>query len=78
MRSLAELKQAVANKVTLVWGDPDPIEGNDYTIHFIEELNDLDEDSIKSYPITILYGHDVSFGGLSQADVFLHEILIKE
>lgn len=59
------------NYVTLIWNDPDPIEGNDYTISWIEELVYLyDEDN--TTPILIQYNN-----GKSEAQVFLHEILIK-
>jgi hypothetical protein len=71
MRSLAELKQAIADKKELVWNDPDPIEGNDYTINFIENIDDEFEDD-ESYPILIQYN---DFG--SEAQVYLHEILVK-
>ena len=69
MKTLAELKQAIADKKELVWNDPDPIEGNDYTITFIE---DIDEDVFDDdYPILIQYG------GGSGAQVYLHEIILK-
>ena len=69
MKTLAELKEAVAAGVPLVWNDPDPIEGNDYTITFIEDIDEevFDED----YPILIQYG------GGSEAEVYLHEIVLK-
>lgn len=66
MRTLEELKQAIKDKKVLVWNDPEPIIGNDYTISFIEELGDLDDD----YPIFIKYNK-----GVSEAEVYLHEIL---
>ena len=57
--------------IPLIWNDPDPIEGNDYTISYIEDLIYLyDEDF--STPILIQYNN-----GLSEAQVFLHEILIN-
>lgn len=70
MKNLTELKEAVAAGVPLVWNDPDPIEGNDYTINFIEDIDEevFDED----YPILIQYN---DFG--SEAEVFLHEIVLK-
>jgi hypothetical protein len=69
MKTLVELKQAVADKKELVWNDPDPIEGNDYTITFIEAIDEevFDDD----YPILIQYG------GGSEAEVYLHEIILK-
>lgn len=69
MRSLKELKKAIKNKTPLVWNDPDPIPGNDYTITFIEEIDEEDFDT--DMPILIQYG------GGSEAQVFLHEILCK-
>ena len=73
MKTLAELKQAVADKKELVWNDPDPIEGNDYTIWFIEDIDDdVEEADMVDYPILIQYG-----GGGSEAQVYLHEIILK-
>jgi hypothetical protein len=66
---LAELKQAIAENKTLVWNDPDPIEGNDYTITFIEDIDE--EVFCDDYPIFIQYG------GGSEAEVYLHEIVLK-
>lgn len=67
--TLKQLRQALKNKKVLVWNDPDPIKENDYTINFIEEI----DDDIDTYdPILIQYNK-----GLSEAQVFLHEILIK-
>jgi hypothetical protein len=68
MRNLNELKKAIENKIPLVWNDPDPIKGADYTITYIEPLtDDLDDYS----PILIQYGEG------SEAEVYLHEILVK-
>lgn len=69
MKTLAELKQAIADKKELVWNDPDPIEDNDYTINFIEDIDEEDFD--EDYPILIQYG------GGSEAEVYLHEIVLK-
>jgi hypothetical protein len=67
MKSLNDLKKAIDNKVPLIWNDPDPIPGNDYTITYIEPLtSDMDKDT----PILIQYGG-------SEAQVYLHEILVK-
>ena len=74
MRSLLELKQALAENKQLVWNDPDPIEGNDYTINFIEDIDEeFDEDDFSMYPILIQYN---DFG--SEAQVYLHEIILKK
>jgi hypothetical protein len=70
MKTINELITAIQDKKTLVWNDPDPIEGNDYTISWIEEIiSDLDEDT----PILIMYNNNNS-----EAEVFLHEILLIE
>jgi hypothetical protein len=76
MKTFKELKEAVFSKVPLVWNDPDPIEGNDYTITFIEDLNELEAevggetDDMRGVPILIRYGD-------SEAEVNLHEIGYK-
>lgn len=67
MKNLNDLKKAIESKVVLVWNDPNPIPGNDYTISYIEELTgDIDEHS----PILIQYNN-----GGSEAQVYLHEIV---
>ena len=68
MRTFKELKQSIDNNEELVWNDPDPIENNYYTITYIEPIN---EDFDEYTPILIQYG------GGSEAEVFLHEILKK-
>ena len=74
MRSLADLKQAVAENKQLVWNDPDPIKGNDYTINFIEDIDDeFNDDDFSMYPILI---QSNDFG--SEAQVYLHEIILKK
>ena len=74
MRSLSELKQAVAENKQLVWNDPDPIDGNDYTINFIEDIDeDIEDEDMVDYPILIQYN---DFG--SEAQVYLHEIILKK
>lgn len=71
MRTVIELKEAIAKGRTLYWNDPDPIKGNDYTINFIEDIDDeFDEDDFSMYPILIQYN---DFG--SEAQVYLHEII---
>ena len=69
MKSIKELKSAISNNIPLVWNDPDPIKGNDYTISYIE---DIDDDFDEYTPILIQYNN-----GGSEAQVFLHEILTK-
>lgn len=69
MKTIQELKEAISNHVELVWNDPDPIKGNDYTIFYIVNIDDdFEEDT----PISIQYNN-----GRSEAEVFLHEISIK-
>lgn len=69
MRNLQELKTALSNGVPLVWNDPDPIPDNDYTITWVEDINE--EDYEDDYPILIQYGDG------SEAQVYLHEIILK-
>ncbi len=73
MKNLAELKQALAENKQLVWNDPDPIDGNDYTISFIEDIDDdIEDDDMVDYPILIQYNDSGS-----EAQVYLHEIILK-
>jgi hypothetical protein len=68
MKNLDDLRKAIEDKVPLVWNDPDSIRNNDYTITYIEPLmDDIDDYS----PILIQYGRG------SEAQVYLHEILVK-
>ena len=69
MKSIKELKKAISNNIPLVWNDPDPIKGNDYTISYIQ---DIDDDFDEYTPILIQYNN-----GVSEAEVFLHEISKK-
>ena len=71
MKTIKELITAIEYGKPLVWNDPDPIEGNDYTISYIEDLESI-EDFERHTPILIQYN-----GGGSEAQVFLHEILLK-
>jgi len=67
--TLNDLKKAIENKIPLVWNDPDPINGNDYTITYIEPL----VDDIDDYSAVL-----IQYGGGSEAEVYLHEILLKQ
>lgn len=67
--TFTKLKQAVKEGATLAWNDPEPIEGNDYTISYLEDISDEDFDELS--PILIQYNN-----GASEAQVFLHEIVI--
>ena len=74
MRTITDLKQALSENKQLVWNDPDPIKGNDYTINFIEDIDeDVEDDDMVDYPILIQYN---DFG--SEAQVYLHEIILKK
>ena len=74
MKNIIELKQALSENKRLVWNDPDPIKGNDYTINFIEDIDEeFDNDDCSMYPILILYN---DFGRVAQ--VYLHEIILKK
>ena len=64
------IKKHFENGGKLLWNDPDPIEGNDYTISFLEEIPD-NEEMDRTTPILIQYN-----GGGSEAQVFLHELII--
>lgn len=67
MTTINELKQAITENKILIWNDPDYIEGGDYTINFIEDIDweIFDEDT----PILIQYGKR------SEAEVYLNEIV---
>lgn len=73
MKSLKRLLKAIENKETLIYNDPDPIEGNDYTISYIQEFTKEDKKNFnKDYPILIQYNN-----GLSESEILLKEISIK-
>lgn len=67
MKTIEDLKEAIASNKKMVWNDPDPIKGNDYTITYIEPI---DDDFERDTPILIQYGEG------SEAQVYLHEILL--
>ena len=58
-----EIKRAIKEGKEMVWNDPDPIEGNDYTITKVSNLDDE----------TCL----IHYGGGSEAGVYLTEIQLK-
>jgi hypothetical protein len=66
IKSFKELNNAWLDGKSLFWNDPDPIEGNDYQISFIEDVRGFERDT----PILIQYND-----GGSEAQVFLHEIV---
>ncbi len=59
--TLSQLNEELQNGVTLIWNDPDQIDGNDYTIVSMKEIND---------EIALIQYNQ----GLSEAEVFIHEI----
>ena len=64
-----KIKEHFYKNGLLIWNDPDPIEGNDYRISYLENIPDEKIDD--STPILIQYNK-----GDSEAEVFLHEIMI--
>jgi len=69
MKKIENLIKAIKNNKSLFWNDPDPIKDNNYKINWIENItSDIDELD----PILIHYNN-----GQSEAQVFLHEIIIK-
>jgi hypothetical protein len=70
MRSFEELRAALSLKIPLVWNDPNPVPGNDYTITWVEDTTQFIEEDTEM-PILIYYGNG------SEAQVFLHEIIKK-
>jgi len=71
-----EIKQAQKDGKPMVWSDPLPIEGNDYTISHIEDLSKYDEfndEEMEDIPLLIQYND-----GGSEAEIFITEIKLKE
>lgn len=72
--SETEISKAFESGSTLVWNDPDPIEGNDYTIRSISYI---DEEMA-----VIQYGEKGNFiDGIevfSEAEVFISEISLVD
>ena len=71
MKTLKQLNKAIQEGKQLKWNDPQPIKGNDYTISYVEDLTDIEEEDAHDYPILIQYGEG------SEAEVFLKEIVLK-
>lgn len=63
-----DVKEHFKKSGKLLWNDPDPIVGNDYQVSYLEDIPDGEVDS--STPILIRYN------GGSEAQVFLHELII--
>ena len=71
MKSQKKLIEAVKNG-KLFWNDPDFIVGNDYKITFIKFFVDADES---------LYVDDtalIQYGGGSEAEVYISELIVKK
>lgn len=57
--------QTLIKEGRLFWNDPDPIEGNDYQVNWMEPLVEGSD--------TVL----IHYGGGSEAEVFLSELQIR-
>lgn len=71
---LSQIRKALKNGTPLVWNDPDPIEGNDYTITQIADMPSAKECSDadgEDWILTIQYGEG------SEAEVTPNEISLK-
>ena len=64
----AEVRTAIKDSTPMVWDDPDPIKGNDYTVQEIYITSD--ETAL------IHYGSDDQ-EMYSEAEVYLHELSFK-
>ena len=69
----SQLQSALIQKIPLVWNDPAPIEGNDYTINSLNGMPNaiLPEDEWKDCILLIQYGEG------SEAEILPHEIDFK-
>ena len=63
-KTIKELNEACEKNMKIIWNDPEPIKGNDYTITYYDYVD-------KFSPILILYN-----GSSSEAEVYLHELMI--
>jgi hypothetical protein len=63
--NIIEVKNAVIKRQKMVWNDPDPIEGNDYTVQKIWKINK--ETAIITYN-----------DGASDAEVYLSELKLAD
>jgi len=63
------IKDAVINQQKIIGNDPDPIDGNDYTVQKIWNIN--------KETVMIQYGENNS-KYLSEAEVYLTEIIITK
>lgn len=65
-----KLMYAVENGKSLIWNDPDPIDGNDYTVQGVSDMN------AESDWVTIQYGEE-NAPYLSEAQVLISELSFK-
>lgn len=65
-----KLMYAVENGKSLIWNDPDPIDGNDYTVQGVSDMN------AESDWVTIQYGEE-NAPHLSEAQVLISELSFK-
>ena len=68
MENIREVKDAVISQQKMVWNDPDPIDGNNYTV---QKIWSIDEETAM-----IQYGEDNS-EDLSEAEVYISELALK-
>ena len=66
-----DVKDHFKNGGKVIWNDPEPIIGNEYQISFLEDVSDEEIDDYT--PILIQYNN-----GGSEAQVFLHELIISK
>ena len=71
MKNFEELRNSIKNEIPIVWNNPEPIDGNDYTISHIDYIEQSNTWDI-NLPIIVQYNN-----GGSEAQVFLHEIILK-
>lgn len=71
MKTFEELRNSIKNEIPIVWNNPEPIDGNDYTISHIDYIEESNTWDI-NLPILVQYNN-----GGSESEIFLHEISLK-
>ena len=71
MKNFEELRNSIKNGIPIVWNNPEPIDGNDYTISHIDYIEQSNTWDI-NLPIIVQYNN-----GASESEIFLHEISLK-
>ena len=71
MKTFEELRNSIKNEIPIVWNNPEPIDGNDYTISHIDYIEESNTWDI-NLPILVQYHN-----GGSESEIFLHEISLK-